>query len=458
MNRSQFCDTSLIAGLDDAPRRRLLSSVEQKDIIIVYILIYIDTIETHCGPETSTVDGQNTPKPCCAEKQLLCEFTPTDHCMRREVGNSGDGRSVCSKRRLTTRFTGATLPIVTSGGTWARQKKSIQNERKVPCVKSSSKEEEIMGCDVLFANTGGLHHPTQAPGPCVKAPSEQTWSGRDVIVPEEEGLNRVWNVLQKMKLDGGKMMGDALLRELQGALQRVSLAELGFDNRGSSGHADDDSRKITYLHIYEDRDVSMGIFCLPARSRIPLHDHPGMSVVSRVLYGDLHVSSFDWEESDSTTDQLKKRKRSEKLAKRVCDSVLRAHDAPLVLKPRSGGNIHQFTALTDSAVLDVLSPPYSTDESRDCTYYRVVKNVEDGRAVLEEYEPPLEFSIRTCVSACCICMCCMPVCPPTHLTNYFYLRHYCHAESKQYCGNPLEPGSGRSPSDDSSTSDFTDGS
>lgn len=38
---------------------------------------------------------------------------------------------------------------------------------------------------------------------------------------------------------------------------------------------------ITYLLIYEDERISLGVFCLPARARIPLHNHPGMTVMSR---------------------------------------------------------------------------------------------------------------------------------------------------------------------------------
>lgn len=49
--------------------------------------------------------------------------------------------------------------------------------------------------------------------------------------------------------------------------------------------------------------------------------------------------------------------------------ALQEGDPPAVLYPTSGGNIHEFTPVTDCAVLDLLSPPYSPREGERYIIY-----------------------------------------------------------------------------------------
>ncbi|KAL5987522.1 hypothetical protein ACLOJK_035270 [Asimina triloba] len=118
------------------------------------------------------------------------------------------------------------------------------------------------------------------------------------------------------------------------------------------------------------RTLNIGIFCLPTSAVIPLHDHPGMTVLSKLLYGSMHVKALDWVEPACVQSSGKPEYFPVRLAKQQVDTVLTAPCETTVLYPRSGGNLHCFTAITPCAVLDVLAPPYSEAAGRHCTYYR----------------------------------------------------------------------------------------
>lgn len=127
---------------------------------------------------------------------------------------------------------------------------------------------------------------------------------------------------------------------------------------------------VRYIHLSEvDGQYSMGIFVFPPYARIPLHDHPGMCVLSRVLYGDLQRLSLDLAREQDGAASKGLPEGSKLALKRHVDHL----EAPgcTMLFPYEG-NLHEFVAGPNgAAVLDVLLPPYDQEHNRDCTFYEI---------------------------------------------------------------------------------------
>uniref|UniRef100_A0A7S0LJF8 Cysteine dioxygenase n=1 Tax=Coccolithus braarudii TaxID=221442 RepID=A0A7S0LJF8_9EUKA len=161
--------------------------------------------------------------------------------------------------------------------------------------------------------------------------------------------------------------------------------------------------KIGYQHVYSDARFSMGIFVLPAGSSIPLHDHPHMTVLSKLIFGALHVTSYDLPEAASEPRPalfggLRPRQRQRRLRCAPAQrTVVAAPAATLKLDPVHG-NLHAFRALNDTAVFDVLLPPYNDAAGRSCHYYAEVdeqRRADGHRVTLEEVSWPPTLKIAS---------------------------------------------------------------
>ena len=157
---------------------------------------------------------------------------------------------------------------------------------------------------------------------------------------------------------------DALLT----AMSAVDAAALSIDDVQRPG-------ACTYLGIVEHADYAIAAFVLAPGAKIPLHDHPGMTVLSRVVCGSLQVTSFD-------VGADGKARRS--------SSIMTSADGPAALFP-SVNNVHEFRAGADGAVvLDVIVPPYDEDAGRACHYFEAV-SLRGGVFELREIPEPADF-------------------------------------------------------------------
>ncbi|GJY17477.1 plant cysteine oxidase 2-like protein [Tanacetum coccineum] len=163
--------------------------------------------------------------------------------------------------------------------------------------------------------------------------------------------------------------------------------------------------KVACTTIYQSEKFSLCIFFLPANAVIPLHNHPEMTVFNKLLIGKVHIKAYDLVNSNKSDESNNPSKL--KLASLKADGVFTAPCNTSVLYPTSGGNIHAFTAITPCAILDVMGPPYSKKDGRDCSYYRdmpydalpyeqAVMSGEESKRYwwLEEIEVPKESEME----------------------------------------------------------------
>lgn len=112
--------------------------------------------------------------------------------------------------------------------------------------------------------------------------------------------------------------------------------------------------------ICTETNFELAVFIIPAGRRLKLHDHPGMAVASKLLHGSVQVDSFT-QEGEVTPQGIP-------VGPRVTETKTQA-SGPWSLSVNEK-NYHEFTALTNCAIFDIIFPPYH-EYDRLCTYYDV---------------------------------------------------------------------------------------
>ncbi|KAK3036672.1 hypothetical protein RJ639_030241 [Escallonia herrerae] len=226
-------------------------------------------------------------------------------------------------------------------------------------------------------------------------------------------VQTLYNICKEVFADCGPgiVPSPAGTERLKVTLDKMTKADVGLRRNMPFFRAQESEGlpKITYLHIHECDKFSIGIFCLPPSGVIPLHNHPGMTVFSKLLFGTMHKKSYDWVDDGlckkamhvSSSNGSAANPAEVRLAKVKVDADFTAPCNTSVLYPADGGNLHSFRAVTPCAVLDVLGPPYCDPEGRHCAYYldfpftnlsvdglSVPEEEREGYAWLQEKDTP----------------------------------------------------------------------
>ena len=179
---------------------------------------------------------------------------------------------------------------------------------------------------------------------------------------------------------GAAEMRHANMDQFRSTVQRMQFSDLGLTCTIESlvlsvlG-----SPNIRFFDVLDHASLSVSLIIFPSGTRIPLHDHPGMHVFSKVLVGQLDIQMLDVDillpcaaVSVETPVGVRNTRIVTLKAGEFCELN------PVV------GNIHGVTCSgSETAImLDVMLPPYPSDDS--CHYFRTTDSINEVRVIDEE--------------------------------------------------------------------------
>lgn len=157
---------------------------------------------------------------------------------------------------------------------------------------------------------------------------------------------------------------------------------------------------VTYIEILDDPRLTIGIFVLKPGARLPLHDHPLMYGILKVIHGTVQIQSYsilaDLEHTNLSYDGNLQDSKSKELndialtqenldkqvivtaRKELATKVNESNDVCFLSPVKC--NLHEIHSLNGGAAfIDVLAPPYNTEIKgvgpRPCRYFREMEDI-----------------------------------------------------------------------------------
>ena len=192
-----------------------------------------------------------------------------------------------------------------------------------------------------------------------------------------------FNMFRNGRMDSSQFTQN--LNLLRDNLSKITASDLNIDTKNLPKYAPWASPS-GYMDICEDRIMTMGVFTLRKSGySIPLHDHPGMHGILKVMYGQIRIRSYSHVDRNGQNPPavpkfagISSQPSTESLTptELASEGVHDSESGAILLTPEIG-NIHAIEAVDGpAAFLDVLSPPYDPPD-RDCQYYHELP-VNDG--------------------------------------------------------------------------------
>lgn len=163
--------------------------------------------------------------------------------------------------------------------------------------------------------------------------------------------------------------------EIKHHLNKITAGDVGFDPLAyRESELNKKKAPVSYIELYQDENShTMAIFVVKEGGGLPLHDHPGMYGLLKVIYGKVRLTSYTETDSHPLPQHIPVQRQGAnvKTVIRNPDVIATATSDCCSLSPKEG-NFHEICPLTEfAAFLDILVPPYGL---RGCHYFQGIQD------------------------------------------------------------------------------------
>ncbi|CAH0555495.1 unnamed protein product [Brassicogethes aeneus] len=158
---------------------------------------------------------------------------------------------------------------------------------------------------------------------------------------------------------------------------------------------------VSYIDIFEDDNFTVGIFVLRPGMKLPLHDHPEMFGLIKVISGKIKVRSFSMVQNETGGSKGFFKKtffkdsvlKSNVVVVEKCDDIILDKNSESCILEPDIKNLHEIESVDGpAAFIDILSPPYDTEiplvGPRKCNYYSTLSQVSQNVFKLQKVGCP----------------------------------------------------------------------
>lgn len=199
-----------------------------------------------------------------------------------------------------------------------------------------------------------------------------------ILQNQSEMFSTIENIARVAQQTFSKQVNEESMTKLRSLMSKLSANDVNLRSdmiqRGCRLNA-----PVVHIHLHESHTHSIGIFAIREGKKIPLHNHPDMFGLVKVILGRVKVKSYTHLPADETYSVPQEvlsrisRKQIPNLVPTIADEehIVSCDDETTCLLTPDNNNIHEIASVDDlSAFLDVLAPPYGGD--RKCHYYSVL--------------------------------------------------------------------------------------